>query len=170
MRLNHYSKFFLLFRILRHPSFRLFFIGQSISLIGTWIQLPAVSWLVWRMSHDPFLLGLAPFIGRLPTLFPAPLVDALVDRWDRHSGAVHASGVDPGPVHVHRLDDHQHAHRPATAAGLDQHRGCAQTVVAVNSKSTALNPRCFLPPPINRRSCSVFTGTGHRRDTASDIP
>lgn len=84
MRLNTDSKFYLLFRSLRHRNFRLFFIGQSISLIGTWMQLLAVSWLVWRMSHDPFLLGLVPFIGRLPTLFLAPLVGALVDRWDRH--------------------------------------------------------------------------------------
>ncbi len=84
MRLNTDSKLYLLFRSLRHRNFRLFFIGQSISLIGTWMQLLAVSWLVWRMSHDPFLLGLVPFIGRLPTLFLAPLVGALVDRWDRH--------------------------------------------------------------------------------------
>ena len=73
-----------MFRSLRHRNFRLFFIGQAISLIGTWMQMLAVGWLVWRMTHNAFLLGLVPFIGRLPTLFLAPFAGVLVDRVDRH--------------------------------------------------------------------------------------
>ncbi|MCC6699115.1 MAG: MFS transporter [Candidatus Hydrogenedentes bacterium] len=78
------SKLKLLFRSLRHRNFRLFLLGQSISLIGTWMQMLAVGWLTWRLSHDPFLLGLVPFIGRLPTFFLAPFVGVLIDRVDRH--------------------------------------------------------------------------------------
>ncbi|MDD4890592.1 MAG: MFS transporter [Phycisphaerae bacterium] len=78
------SKLAGVFRSLRHRNFRLFFIGQSISLIGTWMQMLAVGWLVWRLTHSMFLLGLVPFIGRLPTLFLAPFVGVLVDRLDRH--------------------------------------------------------------------------------------
>jgi MFS family permease len=78
------SKFAAIFRSLKHRNFRLFFIGQSISLIGTWMQMLAVGWLVWRVTGDIFLLGLVPFIGRLPTLFLAPFVGVLVDRLDRH--------------------------------------------------------------------------------------
>lgn len=74
----------LAFRSLRHRNFRLFFMGQSISLIGTWMQMLAVSWLVWRLTHDAFLLGLVPFIGRLPTFFLAPFAGVLADRVDRH--------------------------------------------------------------------------------------
>ncbi len=72
------------FRSLRHRNFRLFFMGQSISLIGTWMQMLAVGWLVWRLTGDLFMLGLVPFIGRLPTFFLAPFVGVLVDRLDRH--------------------------------------------------------------------------------------
>jgi MFS family permease len=74
----------LLFRSLRHRNFRLFIMGQSISLIGTWMQMLAIGWLVWRLSNSAFLLGLVPFIGRLPTLIMAPFVGVLVDRTDCH--------------------------------------------------------------------------------------
>jgi len=75
--------FRLLFRSLRHRNFLLFFIGQSISLTGTWMQMTAVSWLVWRLSHSASLLGLVGFASRIPTFVMAPLVGVLVDRVDR---------------------------------------------------------------------------------------
>jgi MFS family permease len=78
------SKFKIMFRSLEHRNFRLFFIGQAVSLIGTWMQMLAVGWLIWRMTHNAFMLGLVPFIGRLPTLFLAPFVGVLVDRVDRY--------------------------------------------------------------------------------------
>jgi len=49
------------------PDFRLFFLGQSISLLGTWMQMTAVAWLVWRLSHSAFLLGLVGFSARIPS-------------------------------------------------------------------------------------------------------
>jgi MFS family permease len=73
----------LMFRSLRHRNFRLFFMGQGISLIGTWMQMTAIAWLVWRMSHDPFLLGLVGFSARIPTFLFSPFAGVVVDRVDR---------------------------------------------------------------------------------------
>ncbi len=74
----------LLFRSLRHRNFRLFFMGQGLSLIGTWMQMTAVAWLVWRLSHSAFLLGVTGFAARIPTFVMAPFAGVLVDRVDRH--------------------------------------------------------------------------------------
>ncbi|MGH9522173.1 MAG: hypothetical protein ACRD3E_06545, partial [Terriglobales bacterium] len=53
-------------RALRHRNYRLFFSGQSISLIGTWMTRIATSWLVYRMTHYAWLLGLVGFSGQIP--------------------------------------------------------------------------------------------------------
>src|SRR3954454_25082327 len=71
-------------RALRHRNYRLFFSGQSLSLIGTWITRIATSWLVYRLTGSELLLGLVGFCGQVPTLFLAPFAGVLVDRWDRH--------------------------------------------------------------------------------------
>ena len=76
--------FRLLFQSLKHRNFRLFFMGQGISLIGTWMQMTAVAWLVWRLSHSALLLGLVGFASRIPTFVMAPFAGVLVDRVDRH--------------------------------------------------------------------------------------
>ena len=72
-------------RALGHRNYRLFFAGQGISLIGTWMTRLATGWLVFRLSEsDPaFLLGLVGFAGQVPGFFLAPFAGALVDRWDR---------------------------------------------------------------------------------------
>ncbi len=72
------------FRALRHRNYRLFAGGQFVSLIGTWMQNVALGWLVYRMTRSPFLLGLAGFLGQVPTLFFAPLAGVWADRWNRH--------------------------------------------------------------------------------------
>jgi MFS family permease len=71
-------------RALLHRNYRLFFGGQSVSLIGTWITRVATSWLVYRLTGSEFLLGLVGFCGQIPTLLLAPLAGVLVDRWPRH--------------------------------------------------------------------------------------
>jgi len=71
------------FRALRHRNFRLFLGGQVISLAGTWMQSVALSWLVYRMTRSPFLLGLVGFSGQIPSLFLAPLAGVWADRGDR---------------------------------------------------------------------------------------
>ena len=71
-------------RALRHRNFRLFFGGQSISLIGTWMTRIATSWLVYRLTKSSLLLGTVGFAGQIPTFLFAPLAGVLVDRIDRH--------------------------------------------------------------------------------------
>src|SRR5918912_4309661 len=73
-----------LLRALRHRNYRLFFSGQSLSLIGTWITRIATSWLVYRLTGSALLLGVVGFCGQIPTLLLAPVAGVLVDRWDRH--------------------------------------------------------------------------------------
>jgi MFS family permease len=71
-------------RALRHRNYRLFFIGQGASLIGTWVTRVATSWLVYRLTGSSLLLGLVGFAGQLPTFLCAPIAGVFVDRWDRH--------------------------------------------------------------------------------------
>ncbi|HEY8831039.1 MAG TPA: MFS transporter [Gemmatimonadaceae bacterium] len=71
-------------RALRHRNYRLFFSGQTVSLVGTWITRIATSWLVYRLTHSVFLLGVVGFFGQIPTLVLAPFAGVLVDRWNRH--------------------------------------------------------------------------------------
>jgi MFS family permease len=71
-------------RALKHRNYRLFFGGQSISLIGTWLTRVAMSWLVYRLTHSAVLLGLVGFAGQIPTFLFAPFAGVLIDRWHRH--------------------------------------------------------------------------------------
>jgi MFS family permease len=70
-------------RALRHRNFRLFFGGQSISLIGTWMTRLATSWLVYRLTGSAFLLGIVGFAGQIPTFLLAPFAGVWVDRLNR---------------------------------------------------------------------------------------
>ncbi len=71
------------FRALRHRNYRLFFAGQGLSLIGTWMQTVAVAWLVFRLTGSAFILGLVSFLSQFPPVFLAPVAGALSDRFDR---------------------------------------------------------------------------------------
>jgi MFS family permease len=71
-------------RALRHRNYRLFFGGQSVSLIGTWVTRIATSWLVYRLTGSALLLGVVGFCSQIPLLILAPIAGVLVDRWDRH--------------------------------------------------------------------------------------
>ena len=70
-------------RALRHRNFQLFFGGQSISLIGTWMTRVAISWLVYRLTKSPMLLGTVGFAGQIPAFLLAPLAGVIVDRVNR---------------------------------------------------------------------------------------
>src|SRR5580700_7724439 len=75
-------------RSLAHRNFRLFFAGQSVSLLGTWIQQTAMIWLVYRLSKEQgrdsaFLLGITNFTGQIPVLFLGLVAGVFSDRWDR---------------------------------------------------------------------------------------
>src|SRR6185503_14138237 len=68
---------------LLHRNFRLFFGGQSISVIGTWMTRVATSWLVYRLTGSALLLGTVGFAGQIPTFLLAPFAGVIVDRIDR---------------------------------------------------------------------------------------
>lgn len=70
-------------RSLRHRNFQLFFSGQLISLIGTWMQTIAQSWLVYRMTGSSLLLGTVAFAGQVPVFLFAPVGGMVADRWNR---------------------------------------------------------------------------------------
>jgi len=72
------------FRALRHRNFRLFTTGQSLSLIGTWMQQVAVGWLVYRLTNSAFLLGLVAFVAQGPGFLLAPFAGELADRYNKH--------------------------------------------------------------------------------------
>jgi MFS family permease len=71
-------------RALRHRNFQLFFAGQLISLIGTWMQSVAQSWLVYRLTGSPALLGLTSFAGQIPIFILSPIAGYAADRLNRH--------------------------------------------------------------------------------------
>jgi len=70
-------------RALRHRSFRVFYTGQGLSLLGTWLQTVATSWLVYRLTGSAFMLGLVAGAQQLPMLFVAPVAGVWADRLDR---------------------------------------------------------------------------------------
>ncbi|MGH9585588.1 MAG: MFS transporter [Acidobacteriaceae bacterium] len=72
-------------RALRHRNFRLFFGGQSISLIGTWMTRIATAWLVYELTKSALLLGFVSFAGQIPTFILAPFAGVLVDRLNRRT-------------------------------------------------------------------------------------
>jgi MFS family permease len=73
-----------IFRSLKYRNFKLFFYGQSISLVGTWMQKTAVSWLVYRLTGSALLLGIVGFVSLIPSLVLSPYAGSLVDRHNRY--------------------------------------------------------------------------------------
>ena len=71
-------------RSLGHRNFRLFFGGQLVSLTGTWMQQIAISWLVYRLTDSPLLLGVVVFSGQVPTFLLASFAGVIADRSNRH--------------------------------------------------------------------------------------
>jgi MFS family permease len=69
---------------MRHRNFQLFFTGQLISLIGTWMQTIAQAWLVYRMTGSPLLLGAVGFASQFPVFFFSPIGGVAADRYSRH--------------------------------------------------------------------------------------
>ncbi|HMY17438.1 MAG TPA: MFS transporter [Polyangium sp.] len=72
------------FRALKFRNYRLFFAGQSLSLIGTWMTTVASSWLMYRLTHSALLLGIAGFTSQIPMLLVGPFAGVWVDRLNRH--------------------------------------------------------------------------------------
>jgi len=77
------SRLALAVRALRHRNFQLFFAGQLISLIGTWMQIVAQSWLVYRLTGSALLLGTVGFASQIPVFIMAPIGGIVADRKNR---------------------------------------------------------------------------------------
>jgi MFS family permease len=73
-----------LLRALEHRNYRLFFSGQGLSLIGTWMTRIATSWLIYRLTGSAWMLGVIGFLGQVPTFLLGPFAGVWVDRWSRH--------------------------------------------------------------------------------------
>jgi MFS family permease len=71
-------------RALAYRNYRLFFAGQVVSLVGTWITTTATNWLVYRLTGSAFLLGIIGFAGQFPAFLLGPFAGIVVDRWDRY--------------------------------------------------------------------------------------
>ena len=88
---NHRRKFSLVstrFRALQHRNFQLFFAGQLISLIGTWMQSTSQLWLVYKLTHSAALLGVFGFANQIPILVLASVGGYVGDRYNRHRGVI----------------------------------------------------------------------------------
>jgi len=72
------------FRAFRSRNYRLYFLGQSTSLIGTWMQNTAVYWVIYTKTHSPFMLGLAVFASQFPSFLLSPLGGVMSDRYNRY--------------------------------------------------------------------------------------
>jgi len=72
------------FKAFRNRNYRLYFSGQSISLIGTWMQRTAVYWLVYVQTHSAFMLGLAVFATQFPSFIFSPLGGVISDRYNQY--------------------------------------------------------------------------------------
>src|SRR5579872_6175322 len=72
-----------MFSALRHRNFQLFFGGQIISLVGTWMQTVAEAWLVYRLTGSSVLLGVLGFVSQIPIFLLSPLAGLAADRWPR---------------------------------------------------------------------------------------
>lgn len=77
-------KYFLEQKALTHKNYRLFMVGQSFSLIGTWIQRMAMIWLSYQLTGSAFLLGLVGFCEQIPIFILAPFAGVYADKWDKH--------------------------------------------------------------------------------------
>jgi MFS family permease len=75
----------IVFRSLKHRNFRLFFVGQIISLVGTWMQTIAQTWLIYQLTGSAVLLGVLGFVSQIPIFLLSPIGGLVADRWPRRS-------------------------------------------------------------------------------------
>src|SRR4029077_4821202 len=81
--MNQESSPSFIFRALRHRNYRLFFVGQGLSMFGTWIQQTGEVWLAYRLTHSALALGVVGFASQLPTFLLAALAGAWIDRTNK---------------------------------------------------------------------------------------
>lgn len=79
-------------RAFRSRNYLLYFCGQGVSLVGTWIQSTTMSWLVYRLTGSPALLGVVAFAGQVPAFALAPVAGVVTDRWPRRTALLVTQG------------------------------------------------------------------------------
>src|SRR6195952_3264276 len=72
------------FSAFRSYNYRLYFAGQSVSLIGTWMQKTAVSWVVYTLTHSTFMLGVTLFASLFPSFLLSLVGGVVSDRYNRY--------------------------------------------------------------------------------------
>lgn len=82
---NNSGAFSQVFASLKNRNFRLYFGGQCVSLVGTWMQQIAMSWLVFRLTGSVFLLATVTFMAQIPVLVVTPYMSVFVDRFNRRA-------------------------------------------------------------------------------------
>ncbi|MDQ6621648.1 MAG: MFS transporter, partial [Pseudomonadota bacterium] len=92
--LNH------LFRALRYRNYRLFFLGQSLSNIGTWLQQVAMGWLTYRVTESAWILGVVAFCSNVGILVLSPFAGVLADRVDRRRALIATQALLLGQASV----------------------------------------------------------------------
>lgn len=80
-------------RALEHRNFRLYFFGQAVSILGSWIQQVAMAWLVYRLSGSAALLGVTAFAALIPQLLVGPLAGAWIDKHDKRKWLMRVQGL-----------------------------------------------------------------------------
>src|SRR6201985_974558 len=83
MKMNKKMMKLPVFRACRSRNYRLYFYGQSVSLIGTWMQRTAVSWVVYTLTHSTFMLGLSLFATQFPSFLLSTAGGVVSDRYNR---------------------------------------------------------------------------------------
>ncbi|MGN6195499.1 MAG: MFS transporter [Ginsengibacter sp.] len=79
-------------KALYYKNYRLFMVGQSLSLVGTWIQRMAMMWLVYQLTHSAFLLGVVGFCEQVPIFLIAPFAGVYADKWNKHKSLCRIEG------------------------------------------------------------------------------
>ena len=87
------SRLSFMLRAFSYRNYRLFFGGQILSLIGSWISMTATSWLVYRLTGSSLMLGVVGFAGQIPGFIMGPVAGAYLDRWDRHKVLVTTQAI-----------------------------------------------------------------------------
>lgn len=80
-------------RALEHRNFRLYFLGQAVSILGSWIQQVAMAWLVYRITGSAALLGITSFAALIPQLLVGPLAGAWIDKHDKRKWLMRVQGL-----------------------------------------------------------------------------
>ncbi|HEU4608448.1 MAG TPA: MFS transporter, partial [Chitinophagaceae bacterium] len=80
---NYIRNYFRQQKAFYYPNYRLFMAGQTLSLIGTWVQRIAMIWLAYQLTHSAWLLGVVGFCEQIPIFVIAPFAGVYADRWNK---------------------------------------------------------------------------------------